>query len=904
MVMRMQDGLAHALLGRAFAGMNPPHRPGRSPEALERMAAAGGAGIEEEYPEMFAAQTADPSHAIHFNLPDGLMLGELVHHALSEQLKAVGQFVRGESQQPDPHATGLQFSRGVSRRWWADFIRGIERGPDAEQLRAQAKRRQMEKEDLEEKRTGRKKPNIKKQQKAQSDAAAGDEEEESKGTEAAIADGASAAASAAGASASAASPAPAASSSSASAAAAAPAESKEPDAASEKVSYMLLPEVLQSEVEQVALAALVEYVTAEVLELAGNRALDSASQTIHVHDVYLCVAQDEELRRLVRWINPCWHVCASNDATEARALATPAEHAPPNSFGLPPVTYVLSELFAKAIEAQENVNASSWFRNSATLDSVARAFARGERLQSPLDRHLLSLRVRPLQFYGAHQTMLLCDKADPETDPYHLQPIDASVFLRFSVADGQDREWEFLLEISPHNSWKGCVSELNYCGSPIGYLARRARVHGLTMSGIDAGEDALRVDLTACQNIGDEQGHSYVPRKSEVSELEAEIVSQVAALKKKLDDYRNANKPTPLSGLQSAVRALSRAVFADAMDDDEERKASDALPSDTAASSSSSSSSSASAAAASSSVAAASAAPASSASSSAAGVFDPLSIFAPAAPAKPKGAPKLTGRGGAISAKNAAAAAAAASAASAAAAAYKPPMVQLGSSQSLASLSALLAGVASHSTRSQVQGEMEATVSQILPLALFSRWGPSLYVHNQPEQTRRAFTVALLDEAMTPSSASASASSSSTSVVVAAPALPQLPIVLLDLIAQFHSFDLPFLEAEASAQLSAQKWLPQPVSRAMYVGQSNNPVEKLGQLATDEDEVLPPIDVDDEGFGDEDDAEEGEDDDEEDEEGEDMEDENDNGTEDDGDDGDAQEHAAAEELDYNPADFL
>jgi len=858
MVMRMQDCLAHALLSRAYAGQNPATLPCRS---AEDQALSRASSIETDYPELFAAQAADPTHAIHFALPEGLAaaVGALAEHAQSEQYKALEKFAKGEA--PPLDAAGpevFQFGGHLGKRWFGDFVRGLEQGPDAARLMAEARRRQQEKDELMEKRTGKKK---KQAAKSKASEAAGAEDAE------ASADAAASSSDAAGSSASA-------------AAVAAPSEeSKQAAPFDLKTSLTLLPEVLQHEVERVSLTSVIEYLTAELIELSGNRALDCAQQSIQLADVFCTVAQDEELRALVRWLDPNWHVCSAGTQEAALALAVPAiEHAPAQSWGVPRVSFLLDELFEKSIEAQDALAKSCWFHDAAKLDSYARRFAHGELRQSPLDRHLSALHVRPLQFYGAHQHTLLSDKADPEADPYHIDPRAAFLFLRFSVADGAGREWQFLLELTPHSQWKGCVSELDYCGGNVGFLGRRLR----------AGEDALRIDLAACHQIGDDEGRSFKPHTSDVSALEEEIVKTVAELKRRLDEHRASSmaagaakgsagasavsssaaaafsaaaasfspatatfSPFPeLGAISSAsvdpVGALSAALGGVGL---EERKESDAASASAAAASASASAAPAPAASA-----AASSSSASAVAAPAAGEFDPLSIFAPApAAGKAKGAPRLTNRSGA---KSAAAAAAAASAAAAAAAPFRPPTVQLGSQQALASLSALLGGISAHSARSQVQRELESVVAGILPLALFSRWGPSLYVHNQPELLRRSFTVALLDEAMSqPPEGSA------------AP-LPQLPIVLLDLIAQFHSFDLPFLEDEAATQLAAQKWLPQAATRLMYNGQSNNPVEKLGQLQHDADEILPPIDV--MGQGDE-----GEDDEGEDEDGEDGEDDDD-----------------------------
>jgi hypothetical protein len=75
-------------------------------------------------------------------------------------------------------------------------------------------------------------------------------------------------------------------------------------------------------------------------------------------------------------------------------------------------------------------------------------------------------------------------------------------------------------------------------------------------------------------------------------------------------------------------------------------------------------------------------------------------------------------------------------------------------------------------------------------------------------------------------------------------------------VAQYHSFDLPYVESDAISQLRATRWLPLQTMKSSYPGQLNNPVERLDQLRSEAEEVLEPIDLDGEGEDDEDEEDE------------------------------------------------
>ena len=230
----------------------------------------------------------------------------------------------------------------------------MEQGPGGEEARAAARRAQKAKEAAEEKKNKGRKPKPK----------------------VAFKDEASSSSSSA---ASAATP----------GAGAGPAESKEDvekktkDAASKPLSLVLLPEVLQQPIAQVSMCAMVEYLTAEVLELSGNRTLDQHPHggmpaNITPLDVWQCIMADEELRELIRFVNICWSTRGLDELeSPAHASAIPP-HAPAESFGLPSIEFMLSEEFALSKQAQSAVNESSWYTNPSKVKSYAVCARRNE----------------------------------------------------------------------------------------------------------------------------------------------------------------------------------------------------------------------------------------------------------------------------------------------------------------------------------------------------------------------------------------------------------------------------------------------------------------------------------------------------------------------------------------------
>jgi hypothetical protein len=793
-LLRLQDACAHILLSRAFKGLNPPQRPGQGPDSDP-------SSQPDASNEAFALQDADPTHAVHFVFPAGVGLRAVARHAEEERSKAVFEFLVRDPAEDDsgaPSPDSFQFTRKIAHRWWSDFHKGIEQSEDGEVLMVQARRRQAEKDELEEKRTGRRKKKVKGGSGAAAlDAAASEESKE---------------------------------------------KEKEP-------SYPLLPDVLQAPLEQISLLSMVEYLCAELIEIAGQRALDRDSRSLHVLDLWVACAQDAEIRGLVHYLNVSWYTRDVHLGPPLNA-SKPAANAPAASFGLPTLDFILGEEFSSALDAMADVNKTSWYQTASTVAEYAIKFARGEMQLSPMQRSLQELQVRPLQFLGRDERTVLCDKPPSEEFP---SPREAFSFVKFSIADAKEREWTFLLEIAPFPSWKACLNELDYAGTPLGLM------HRVTRNRVDT----LRIDFSNAGSIGDAAGHTYEPRQAQLDEVELEIVREVKLLKERLDAHRKKmaaehgapwedeydeheihNSPTvaahssdstSLTAASSGPAAASSStslpadtsfslpapdslsltslqtaleeVVPNAMDtsDDtpaemailnaafgigaevrpqpsavEEEKTSAAVSSsagvrEPAAEETKQSDAGASSAA---SVAPASSSSSAAASSSAsASSFDPFAIFAPAAPpvAKPKSASfRFNPVGRAAAAAAAAAIAAGATEDEAPSpvppALAKPPVISFGHSRRLDGLSSLLGSVSVASENTQIQTELESIVSRILFLPFFSKYGPTLYADNHPPAVKRAFTVALIDEAM------------ALAPSCGAPEpLPELPIVLLDI---------------------------------------------------------------------------------------------------------------------------
>lgn len=686
---------------------------------------------------------------------------------------------------------------------------------------------------------------------------------------------------------------------------------------------------------------MVEYLTAELLELAGNRAMDAAQ--IHMNhaniqpvDVWQSIVLDEELRDLVRFLNVSWKTRGIEELETVYHASLVAPDAPAVSFGLPPIVFLLEEEFAASLEAQREVNEGSWYQQPKRVDTVARLFARGEMRLSPMERALMELKVRPLRFYGRDVTTLLTQPpALPSEDGAQPQPEPVS-FVSVGITDGADREWLFMIELNLP-AWRGCVRELQQAGAPIGYIERRMiqppAQPGVIRPASQSSVDTMRVDLAMCAAITDAAGNVYKPRVNAMSELEQDIVAQITALKLKLDQHREATQTGVVAARTQAIEGVtpnvervvealveSVSIAAEMGAAEQEKKESDAAAASSSPSSLFPASPSSASVSASAPTASPSPPPSSFSFSAAEEVFDPFAVMAVPVSGKQQSA----SGGGSLgsSAKslvaNVAAAAtnAAAAAASALGAMFSPtadtptkrtgsrgaaapasssspapasssssltrgtsqpaasasaaPVLSLGSTSRLSSLSSLLGGISSHIVTSQVQGELEQTISRVLHLVCWSRYGPSLYTANHPASARRAFTVALLDEAMQiadTSSADDSSASSSASALPPSQPLPQLPIVLLDLIAQFHSFDLPYLPDQAALQLKSAGWLALPANRAGYPGALMNPVEKANQVTSGADEILEPVELD-EGLegedGEDEEADEHEDEDDED----------------------------------------
>jgi hypothetical protein len=150
----------------------------------------------------------------------------------------------------------------------------------------------------------------------------------------------------------------------------------------------------------------------------------------------------------------------------------------------------------------------------------------------------------------------------------------------------------------------------------------------------------------------------------------------------------------------------------------------------------------------------------------------------------------------------------------------------------------------------QVSKQMGRASQKLVQLGLheFSRGGPTLFTRNHPQQAKRKFTAAFIDEAMQAENEKrrqeqqqqqqegedrdAQQGEQSQPQPAAPSLLPLLPSDLLLLIADYHSLELPFLPQEAEEQMEAAGWEQlSAASQPAYPGQRWNGVELAYSLA-------------------------------------------------------------------------
>lgn len=756
-LLRLQDRLAHFLLHRAFYGE----------------------GEEQDSQPSFTYAPADDSidavHRVRFRFPSRVSVGELQKHADSERVKAMARLQRNGPTN-EFSAIGLQFGQELAERWINDFAKGInkERAEQQQatqaQARAQAESSQVEPATSDTKRETESKDDSEKKESTLHQA--------------------------------------------------------EVDSSQESISNSstlpldsLFPKPLRELSERVSLCASVEYITAEVLELAGNRALDRAMNTLSMIDLWCGFNRDEELFHLARFLPIEWKV----DMTHISAGDTDSQndaHLSLSSTGagctsMPTIIDLLESEFAGPLKCQSAVNQTSWYFDPDRLATVAKQFARGQRAEHEITRSLRAMHVRPKRFWGCDTYSILSERpttsedADEEQEP---SPAMGFAYVSFTVADKCGEEFHLMLEVSPRQSWRGCLIELHWLAAPIGNFHRIQQ----------RSEDVLHVQLGMCAGLRKPGNIAYTPHDAvemvseEESALELQIMAQIAALRDQLAVYTKqkaaaaaarqtkdapptksilADKPiVPLDQLPLESRDANTVPVAQQPTAPTPTKSTDDIPvaaSVTAPSASVPSSHDV--------TNSSSSAPSSAASSTSA--FNPLSILSAAIPMP----------------------------ASASASSIPPPptgvapRLTYASTSRLELLAASLSTVTQQVSSSHAQTELERIVPHLIHLIRFSHYGPTLYTDSHPTAAVHRFTTTLLDEAM------------------ATTGLQPLPNVLLDIVAQYVPLDLPYCDDLIQGQLGSSLGLPFPSTRALYPGQRNSVIERHDQLATELDEVLEPF---------------------------------------------------------------
>jgi len=237
--------------------------------------------------------------------------------------------------------------------------------------------------------------------------------------------------------------------------------------------------------EFIACGIIVDYITAEVLELAGNHASDAGATHISILDVWMGIARDDELRVLFNFLPISFDTqppIGSGIDVEARSLESVAGPLSMESIGegvqepdpcffdrWPTLEEIMKMEFAKPLQAMKKIDDKSWYHDGEKVENLARSFARGHAVESAMAQLLHRLHVRPLQFYGRSQHAVL--SGSPRTLEYEHQDADpacAFFYVAFSIEDAAGRDWPFLMEVAPRRKWKGCIVEMGRAGRKIG----------------------------------------------------------------------------------------------------------------------------------------------------------------------------------------------------------------------------------------------------------------------------------------------------------------------------------------------------------------------------------------------------------------------------------------------------
>ena len=180
-----------------------------------------------------------------------------------------------------------------------------------------------------------------------------------------------------------------------------------------------LPAVTLSLTERVVLCALVEFFMAELLELAGNAAMDAQRTEIQVHDVWLALEGDSELAVvLAQFLPVSWRNISAAGIDSPTQLACASHPTDSDSRH----THFLDAPFASHAAAQAALNASSWYMDAEAVIEAARLLVSGALPTSDWDRRLHAAHLRPMRFIGVTPG----EAAEPEIASAIVELTDAA----------------------------------------------------------------------------------------------------------------------------------------------------------------------------------------------------------------------------------------------------------------------------------------------------------------------------------------------------------------------------------------------------------------------------------------------------------------------------------------------